>query len=369
METSKVIEFFEKAERIALLIPSSPNLDVLVSAEIISSILASRGKIVGLLSPLKKESLDKELFPQLMRSHSLPKEFIVSLNTSLAPISQMRYDKGENSLDVIFTPKLSAITRESVSFKEGRISADAVVTCGIESIESLNGSLDVAPEFFTETPILNIDISPKNSNFGEVNFILPEKTAIAEAIYELVTSLTETPLEKDAATLVLGALLEKTEGFQSSHTQADTFLLASELMRLGADFARARALRGTKPLALTQLMGRAAVRSRLDDKKGVLWSFVTAEDFEKTGRTPDDIPALLEHIEKEFPPHQLSALVWQDKAASTIRATLYGDHTKLAELETAGSGTFQSPYLLINSTFATFREAEDKINSLLATIL
>jgi nanoRNase/pAp phosphatase (c-di-AMP/oligoRNAs hydrolase) len=348
MDFSKAIELIEKAQHIAILLRPDPDLDCLTSAEVLAKALEAQGKKVG--------------FP----ASELAYELIVSLDTSVSPVNQLRYEKGENCIDIIFSPKEKSINREAISFREGKVLCDCVFTIGVENTDALDKA---TPELLGEAPIINLDISGHNAQYGEANLVWPEKSSRAEIVYEFLTSLSQEPLSAVLATKLLAAILYKTGQF-SAQVSADTLLVSSELLRLGANLAEARGLAETaKSPSLLQLQGRAMVRSRLDESKGVLWSFMTAEDFEKTGRSSADIPQVLAYIRKEFPAHTLTALLWQQAEGGGIRATLAGDRAVLEALEARGAGKSQSPHLLISSTFESFREAEDIVGSLLASVL
>lgn len=359
------VELLEKSSHIAILLPADAEHDCLVSAEVLSQTLEGRGKLVGFVTNTPSK-VSPSLFPKLSYGRSLPKEFVVSLDTSFSPVAQLRYEKGEGKIDIIFSPKQESLKKEAVSFRDGKMLCDSVIAIGVPDIENS----EIEPHLLSEVPILNIDISPHNKQYGEINLVSPEKSAVSETVYELLTLLCQEPLAKDSATLVLSALIAKTNHFSSAATSADVLLASSELLRLGADLSSAQhASKDTKSSSLVQFLGRASVRSRLDEEHGVLWSFITAEDFEKTGRSPADIALVTEHIRKEFPPHRISALLWQNPEDSIVRATLAGKREILETLEARGAGKFQSPHLLLSSTFQTFREAEEIVASLLDALL
>src|SRR3989344_7667 len=243
MDTSKAIELIEKAEHIAILIPSGPDLDCLVSAETLAKALKDRQKLVVFLAPVPTPGEMATTFPTIYSSPTLPREFIVSLDTSSSPIAQLRYEKGERKVDIIFSPKGQSISKDALSFREGKTLCDCAVSLGVKNIEAS----EISPDMLRETPIINIDVSGENAQYGEVNLINSEKSSLSEMVYDLLTHFGEEPLPKDSATLLLAALLSKTNHF-SSNTTADTLLAGSEFMRLEADFAKAQALaKDSKP--------------------------------------------------------------------------------------------------------------------------
>jgi len=371
MDTSKALELIGQSEHVGLLLPQNPGLDLLVSAEITSRALEEQGKQVGLLSSLDPSSVLQHTFPRLSSRSILPREFIVSLDTSSNPISQLRYEKEDGKLHVVFSPKSGPLSQKLVSFKDGKTLCDCVMAFGIENIEEENAFPD--PAFLSETSIINVDNSGKNKLYGEANLVDQEKIALSHIAYEFTSKLTQRPLSPDAATLVLGAILKMSDHFRLPGTTSDTFLVASELTRIGADLVRAQELsreeKEKREINLLQLLGRASVRSRLDGVKNVLWSFLTIEDFEKTGRTPQDLGSVIEHMRKEFPSHSISTLLWQNPEENSVRALLAGNKEILEKIRLGGAGTFRSPHLAITASFPTFKEAEEILGSLLEGVL
>ena len=370
METQKAIELLEKSEHLAILLPPKPSTDSLAAAEVLTQVLTSRQKDVGFLTPVKKEELPRpELFPKIAEAKSLLREFVISVDTSHSPISQLRYEKGEQKVDVILSPKNSPLKKESVSFKEGGLQCDCAILFGIANPEALNVN-SVEPEFFTDTPLLNIDFSSENKKYGEVNLLDTEKSSLSELVYALASALDPAPFDADKATLLLAGIIDGTRSFSAPSTNADTLLTASELMRLGAKHALAQEIcKETLPLSLAQLFGRAAIRSKVDEDAKIAWSFITSEDYEKTGRSPADIPSTLNSLQKTLPPSRVLVLLSQQPEDKTVSATLAGEHEVLEAIRNRESAEFQSPHLRLNNAFSTFREAEDYLAPLIRELL
>jgi len=371
MDTQKAIDLIEKSEHIALLFPKEPTLDCLASLEVVARLLSEHEKQIGFLMPLTSDkALRSPLFKKITSSIPLPKEFIISLDTSTAPVSQLRYEKLENRIEVIFSPKSISLNPDFVSFKEGRLLCDSAIMLDIPDIDSLGETIDAPPEFFTETPLINIDNNSANKRYGEANLVNPQKSSLAEIVYEFTSVWQPQSLNRESATLLLAGIMDATEIFQGEDTNADNLLVSSELMRLGADLREARELvKEETPLNLLQLSGRASVRSKKDEIHKTLWSFLTAEDFEKTNTSPEDTPQVLAHLEKELPPQETKALLWQDTQEKTIHAILAGDRRTLETIQERQGGEFQSPYLLLSSVFSSFQEAENRISLLLEEII
>lgn len=407
MEIQKAIELLEKSEHIALVFPQNATLDCLASAEVLCDVLQKNGRRVGFLQSKTPKEVLRLMSQDDVERPSLSREFIISVNERESPVAELRYEKNGGILNIILSPKSSPLTERNVSFREGRVICDCVILLGISDPETLKCYPDMEPSLFDEIPLVNIDISSDNKIYGEVNLVDSTKIALAEIVYEILAAFDPEPLDKHSATLLLAAIFEKTEGLQVN-LSADVLLLSSELMRLGAQRDKALAFSKTHlPLELLHLIGRASVRSKMEylrplriaekpgspltaspdntlrtnfnentdsrrsDQEGVgiLWSFLTADDFAKTGRSAEDISLVLRHLEKSFPPHRLRVLLWQESRAVSISATLGGSREILEKLNQRTPSNFQSPDLRLITSFNTFRQGEEYISALLKELI
>ena len=91
IDSTKAIELIEKSEHIGVLIPKRADADCLASLEVLLRMLETRGKIVGFLESLEPGApLASDFFPKIAATSVLPKEFIISLDTTTSPVSQLR---------------------------------------------------------------------------------------------------------------------------------------------------------------------------------------------------------------------------------------------------------------------------------------
>mgnify|MGYP001589350773 FL=1 len=371
MDLPKAIELIEKSNHVGILLPQDASFDSLASAEVLTRTLEKRGKKIGFVAEVSTEKLPHpQALKKLASLGPLPKEFIISYDAAKSPVAELRYEKQGEEIQIILSPKLMALSKDFVTFREGKFLCDCVVALGVDDIETLDLGKNVDPAFFTETPIINIDFSPQNKQYGEINLTDLTKSSLAEILYELAVAIQGEPLDQESATLLLAAIISQTKGFSSPQTTADTLLAASELMRLGAKNSEAFALIAEEQSPnLIQLLGRAQVRSKFEKDTGLLWSFLTAEDFQKTGRSPDDNSRVLEELENSFPKHRASVLLWQDGQEDKVNATLAGERPMLETIKERAGGEFQSPYLGLSPTFLSFREAEERLRLLLTEVL
>lgn len=369
-ELQKSIQILEKAEHVALVLPVETNVDILASAEVIAEALSLKGKRVGfLIKPDTNCAVHPETYTTLQNPELLLKEFIISLDTREAPASQLRYERENDRIDIILSPKTKPLSATAVSFREGKTLCDCVIALGVEDLELFGSAHGYESSLFTDTPIINLDIHPKNTRYGETNIVLSEKSSLSELIYEYLVDVYKEPLTADQATLLLSGIIHKTDQFKSNTANADTLLTASELTRLGAHHHDAFSLaKPQAPIGLIQLFGRASVRSRVDEEQKIVWSFLTVEDFEKTSRTETDIPKTIERLKSEFASEKLCILLWQEEGKE-VSGIITGPKHILDTLNTRTGGEVYDSSLKIGRTYATFKEAEEHISELLKEIL
>ena len=369
MEISKTIDFIEKSEHVGLLLAPAPNIDILAAAEMLARALAKRKKAVGLFYEIALPPRGiPSIFGALRSAQKLPKEFVISLDTAQSPASELRYEKSDGHIDVIFSPKGPGILQEHVSFREGRVQCDCIISLGIPDIESVSGDITDDPEIFTRTPIINIDSSPENKQFGEVNIV--DARPHSEIVYSLITAMEKIPPEEHEAKLLLAGILAGTRHLTSPELKPETVLAVSELMRAGANYKEALALSKEKrPLNIIQLTGRAHVRSKLDPDEKILWSFLTREDFEKTNSGIEDAGKVLAAISRECPWETVAVLLAQDPSTERIFAFLTGDDRALSEIDASAGGEWKDSSLALPASFEHFAGAEEYVRSLLGRAL
>ena len=117
-----------------------------------------------------------------------PKDFVISIQSSSAEISQARYEKDEKDLKIYLTLDKGNIKKNNVSFGFASVKPDLLITIGIK---------DLSPHLFTDNrgfktfsnlPVLNIDNQAGNKNFGSANLV-KSNYSLREIITNLIKSI------------------------------------------------------------------------------------------------------------------------------------------------------------------------------------
>jgi hypothetical protein len=200
--------------------------------------LKELGKNVNLIIETLPENL-KFLTPSA-DFISYPKNFVISVPSKLANISQVFYEKSDDALKIHLTVENGTIKKDDLSFYFTDTKPDLIITLGIKDYSTeLSGKLN-SFGFLLDSPILNIDTSTpisadvgqENKKFGKINLL--GDFSLTETILGLIKEAGVNPLKKELALCLLSGIVIYTENFKNKIT-AEIFETAGYLMKQGAD--------------------------------------------------------------------------------------------------------------------------------------
>jgi phosphoesterase RecJ-like protein len=126
-----------------------------------------------------------------------------------------------------------------------------------------------------------------------VNWIDPRACAVAEMVFRLAKAA-QVKITPEIATCLYTAVLTDTGSFCYSPTNAHTFELARELVKLGADPSHiAHNVYFSNPTSKMRLLGCAL--NTLQREDAVTWMWVTREDMERCGALDEDCEGLVNY--------------------------------------------------------------------------
>ncbi|MFB3924669.1 MAG: bifunctional oligoribonuclease/PAP phosphatase NrnA [Syntrophales bacterium] len=114
-----------------------------------------------------------------------------------------------------------------------------------------------ASDIRTIPVIVNIDHHVSNESFCEISLIDPEASSTGELIFRILNEM-KYPITEDVATSLYTAVMTDTGSFRYSNTSRSTFLMAGELVSMGAvPHLIAEKIYETVPVAKIRLLARA----------------------------------------------------------------------------------------------------------------
>ena len=142
--------------------------------------------------------------------------------------------------------------------------------------------------------LVNIDHHISGRNFGAINWIDPQASAVAVMVYRIAVSAGAN-ITPSMATCLYTALLSDTGAFTYPNTTPESFAIAHDLTLKGADAGRiARNLYFSSPLSKVRLLGRALDRLEISD--GLAWSWVSLADLESARATPEECEGIVGNL-------------------------------------------------------------------------
>ncbi len=144
-----------------------------------------------------------------------------------------------------------------------------------------------------KVPRVVIDHHVSADDLQALEFKDTSREATGALIYELATVLGVTP-NATAAQALFAAMATDTGWFRFSATSSETYRIAGELIRCGANPATIfRELYEQGTLARVQLAGRILSRVKVEDGGQLAYTSVSQEDFAETGALPSDTEDLV----------------------------------------------------------------------------
>jgi len=141
--------------------------------------------------------------------------------------------------------------------------------------------------------LVNIDHHQSGKPFANVNWIDPSACATAEMIYKLSREA-GVKLTPQMATCLYTAVLTDTGSFSYAGTNPNTFALAEELVRAGADPVRiAQSVYFSNPTSKMRLLGAAL--STLEREGKLTWMHVTQQVMQKFDALEEDCEGLVNY--------------------------------------------------------------------------
>jgi len=239
-------QLISEAKNIYIIPDQGAGKEAQTSALALFYTLKEIGKNVNLSISDLPENL-KFLIPSL-DFISYPKNFVVSIPSKIADVSQIYYEKDEQGLKVHLTLDKGIIKKDDVSFYYSEVKPDLVITLGIKDFKEEMAKKMDSFGFLLDAPILNIDnesvpiaspssipdeVGTKNKNFGKINLL--RDSSISELALDLVKNPHIESVNKEAATCFLAGIASYTENFGNSKVNPEIFETASLLMKRGAD--------------------------------------------------------------------------------------------------------------------------------------
>lgn len=316
----EAIKLLDTAGCVAVLLGSEPSWDAFAAGAALCRALKARGKEVGVFAGPADPPLPNFIAREIAGSdREPPRDFIISFDLERSPIKELRYERGENRLDIILSPQSARISQEEVRFGYGPVRYDLVLTLGVPEIRAIEPVIEDVPELLHEKTVLNIDYRASNTSYGDINLIESRASSLCQVLWLMLKAWDDFRPDSELATLLLFGLSSVQPHIPLIPSAAEMVRCVHELLESGANTAILALNAGTeKNSGRVQLLGRALARSRFDAQRGFLLTVITREDFSAAGQSHRSVYFVSQGLERLFPEIETRLILWQHPASQTV---------------------------------------------------
>lgn len=308
-------KIFDRASRLLFVVPGTGHTETAAAAIALAHTLRKAGKNISVIRT-KGEALPDFIInaERMVKKLEGDEHTVISVSTKDRPLKDMKYEKDEDVLRIILTPKKLPLRPQDVKFETVSRKTDAIVLFGVSDLGMINDLVEKHPSLFTETPLVNIDVSPGNEEFGHCNVVDIKATCVSELMTGFLHETYPKELDDSIASLLLAGIMLATRNFQNANVSPACLHMAGLLLEAGADRALVtKELYQTKSMSTLRLWGRVLARIQTDDKRKMIWSLLNESDFEKSEASEDDVPGVVEELLSSTPQGSSACIVYAVK--------------------------------------------------------
>jgi nanoRNase/pAp phosphatase (c-di-AMP/oligoRNAs hydrolase) len=240
------------------------------------------------------------------------RKLIISLDVAQNRIGDLHYEMKGDKLNIFVSPEEKNLDAKNLSTTLSDYRYDLALVLDTPDLESLGSVYHQNSDFFYRTPVVNIDHSPTNENFGQINLVEMNATSTAEILFNFLESLDPQLIDEEVATYLLAGMISKTRSFKSPNVTPRTLGIASQLIARGARREEIiKNLYQTKTIGTLKLWGRVLMRLKNDPSAKIVWSLITRDDFITSGAEVEELPEVIDELIANSPDANIVVLFYE----------------------------------------------------------
>lgn len=303
------------SQRVMIALSESPTADAITASFALADALEKLHKHPTIASSHFQMPAHLTFLPKSRQIHadvSKLRKFVISLDLTEKKVESLAYKVDGNALKIYITPKDGLFGAKDVSSALGEYEFDLIISLDIQSLANLGPLFETNAEFFYHTPNVNIDHSPANNHFGQINLVDLVSTSVSEIVYDLIDRLDPKLLDEAVATNLLTGIITKTRCFRTPAVTPKALAAASRLIEGGAKREEIiKRLYQTKSLQALRLWGRALARIQEDFDGQYVWTLINRNDFEKSGSDESALQSVIEDLMGNTPKARVVAVLYE----------------------------------------------------------
>ncbi len=292
----QIYQLINNSKNILLLAPVNYNGDCLTSLLAFYNYLISqaKGDNIDFILPQKPKKIYSFL-PNLEKAKlkfDHLRRLVISIDTSMTQISNIDYTQTNTRLNVLVNSSPNEISLDHIrAFYKN--SYDLIIVFNGTDLKSLGEIFSDHPDFFHETPIINISNQAGNERYGQVNFVDVSGGSLSEQIFNFFVR-NNLSITGNIATCLLAGLISSTKGFSNKKVTSRALNIASRLIDLGANREKViENLYQTKSISMLRLWGQILSELNYDEENKLAWSALKFDSEEEDLEINDLIEELI----------------------------------------------------------------------------
>lgn len=236
--TEQLFKIIDSHKSALILLSKNYNGDSLAASLALSLYLKKYGK--KSIIAIENLNIDKK-FKFLPENNLItniifdPSKITIRVKTDRIKAKELSYEPKEDSIEIYINSATNdGFKKEDIEIIEENVDFDYVFTVGIKNKEDI-GLYQENIKFFENKDLINIDIDPNNTKYGNTNIISSDQKSLSELIFDIISFNKSELIDENISTCILTGIMDKTNGFKSLDISSNTLSNASNLIDLGAN--------------------------------------------------------------------------------------------------------------------------------------
>ncbi len=316
-QSQQIFEAIKRSNRPLICVPSGAGADQYASAVGLAKVLKKLDKDAVIVAADGKAPKNIQFIAGTEKIEGKLenlRRFVIELDASKTAVQELSYEVKDEKLYVYLSPKKGFWDPKDVRTSSSGYKFDLIICIGSPDFESCAQLYSENPDFFYRTPIINIDHSPDNEHYGQVNAVDLTASACGEVCHDIIESIEPSLIDEDVATAFLTGMIAKTKSFKSKVVTPKTLQTASKLIAKGARREHiVENLYRTRSVSTLRLWGRALARLKADEEAKIVWSLLSQQDFMHAGAQDEDLKDVIEELIASSPQAKIVVMLYEDK--------------------------------------------------------
>lgn len=315
-QSQQVLEAIKRSNRPLICIPTGANQDHYATALGLSKVLKKLDKEPTIVAADGKPAKSIQFLPgqeRIAGKLENLRKFVIELDAGKTKVNELSYETKNDKLYIYLSPKQGFWDAKDVRTTTSGYRYDLIICIGTPDYESCAHLYSENPDFFFRTPIINIDHSPENEHYGQINVVDMTASACGEVCHDLIESIESSLIDEEVATAFLTGMIAKTKSFKTSNVTPKTLQTASKLIAKGAKREHiVQNLYKTRSIPTLRLWGRALARLKADEQAKIVWTLLSQQDFLHAGANEEDLPDVIDELIATSPEARVVVLLYEN---------------------------------------------------------